>query len=188
MNAYRPLVSSTRDAARVKGKDWISGRTRELTHKKLYYNTAIQLYAFYKNTLTVLDGGHSRHNSIVVYYSDDGDVVISDFTTLLAVAVLVLCSVYIAVTRFTKTSKNKATTTRRFWFLHAVCWFVVSMATFAMVIVYIAEIHSLNGSSYTKKPNWSRLEGLCQGYRHTTNLLATLVFLVSIRVTIHITI
>ena len=175
-------MSATRDATDVKAKDWISGRTRKLTHKKLYYNTVIQLYAYYKSSLTVLDGGHSNHSSEVFYFVSDKDVNVNDFTVLLALFVLILCGVYIVLNRVV-IKCSKVTYIRRFWFLHAVCLLIVAVVSFVKIIVYISEIHTLNGSSYTTPP-WSHLDGLSQGYRHTTNLLATLVFLVVVRVSI----
>lgn len=180
LDAYQPLASTTRDAFDVKSRDWISGRTRKMTHKKLYRNTAIQLYAYYKNTLTVLDGGHSNQTTEIVYFADDEDVDVNDFTVLLALFILILCSVYLVLNRFV-TKCSTALFTPRFWFYHTLCLLVVAVASFVTIIIYLTKIHAFNGSVYTT-PVWSHLDSLSQGYRHTTNLLATLVFLVLIRV------
>ena len=178
-------MSTTRDAVDVKARDWISGRTRKLTHKKLYRNTAIQLNAYYKNTLTVLDGGHCNQTTEVVYFADDIDVNVNDFTTLLALFLLIICSLYLVINTLVAKC-TKALFTPRFWFCHSVCLLIVALVSFVKIIVYLTKIHTLNGSGYTTTSVWSRLNGLSQGCRHTTNLLATLVFLVLIRVSTNI--
>ena len=180
LNDTEALTSLSTDVQTVKKSPWISGNTRGLFHRMLYFNTDIQLYAYYENKAIVLDGGHKHIETNIVYFNTDVDVNINDFFVLLSLFLILLCSVYIALRRVVR-SIPTAQFTRKFWFYHVLCWFVVSLLAFMRYLSYVSLVHEFNK---TEMKSFELLKTLALDYDHTRNSIITLLFIILIRVSV----
>jgi hypothetical protein len=145
----------------------------------VYYNTDIKLYAYVKKSITTYDGGLQRHLASIFYFVGDTDVVIQDFFVMLSMFFMLVVAVWLILGKFWRHFPDLRFL-GRIWFLHLICWFLVLVVAMVKLAVYLTSLHQANISEQDVK----LLSEVSADYLVVRNLLATLLFLINIRVSV----